>query len=131
VSVLTGTVHAAGKSVIQVSAAISLKEALAVLKESYEKKHPYVDVRFNLASSGMLQKQIEEGAPVDLFISAGKKQMDELTTKKLIVPETRSDLLGNELVLIISKEKKGDIKSFADLADKVVARYKFIPVIGK
>jgi molybdate transport system substrate-binding protein len=117
-SVLTETAHAAGKNMIQVSAAISLKDALAVLKEIYEKKKPDVAIRFNLASSGMLQKQIEEGAPVDLFISAGKKQMDELAAKKLIVPETRSDLLGNELVLIISKEKKGAIKSFADLADK-------------
>jgi molybdate transport system substrate-binding protein len=115
---LTGTAHAAGKSVIQISAAISLKDALAVLKESYEKKNPDVDVRFNLASSGMLQKQIEEGAPVDLFISAGKKQMDELAAKKLIVPETRSDLLGNVLVLIVSKEKKGSIASFNDLPVK-------------
>jgi len=113
-----GTACAAGKSVVQVSAAISLKEALAALKQIYEKKKPDVEISLNLASSGMLQKQIEEGAPVDLFISAGKKQMDELATKGLIVPETRSDLLGNELVLIISKEKKGTIKSFADLVDK-------------
>jgi molybdate transport system substrate-binding protein len=117
-TVLTGAAHAAGKNVIQVSAAISLKDALAVLKESYEKKNPDADVRFNLASSGMLQKQIEEGAPVDLFISAGKKQMDELAAKKLIVPETRSDLLSNELALVVSKEKKGTITSFNDLPAK-------------
>lgn len=117
-TVLTGAAHAAGKNVIQVSAAISLKDALAVLKESYEKKNPDADVRFNLASSGMLQKQIEEGAPVDLFISAGKKQMDELVAKKLIVPETRSDLLSNELALVVSKEKKGIITSFNDLPAK-------------
>ncbi len=113
-----GTASAAGKSVVQVSAAISLKEALAALKQVYEKKNPAVEISLNLASSGMLQKQIEEGAPVDLFISAGKKQMDELAAKGLIDPETRTDLLGNELVLIISKEKKGTIKSFADLVDK-------------
>ncbi len=117
-TVLTGAAHAAGKNVIQVSAAISLKDALAVLKDSYEKKNPDADVRFNLASSGMLQKQIEEGAPVDLFISAGKKQMDELVAKKLIVPETRSDLLSNELALVVSKEKKGIITSFNDLPAK-------------
>lgn len=117
-TVLTGAAHAAGKNVIQISAAISLKDALAVLKESYEKKNPDADVRFNLASSGMLQKQIEEGAPVDLFISAGKKQMDELAAKKLIVPETRSDLLSNELALVVSKEKKGTITSFNDLPTK-------------
>jgi molybdate transport system substrate-binding protein len=84
----------------------------------YGKKEPEVELQFNLGSSGMLQKQIEEGAPVDLFISAGKKQMDELAAKGLIIPETRSDLLGNELVLIVTKEKTNVIKTFADLADK-------------
>lgn len=67
----------------------------------------------------MLQKQIEEGAPVDLFISAGKRQMDDLAAKGLIMPSTRMDLLGNESVLIITKEKQNSIRSFADLAAKV------------
>ncbi len=113
-----GTASAAQKSVIQVSAAISLKDALADLEKAYARKAPNVTIQFNLASSGMLQKQIEEGAPVDLFISAGKKQMDELAAKKLIAADTRSDLLGNELVLIVAHEKKGVVRTFADLADK-------------
>jgi molybdate transport system substrate-binding protein len=111
-------VSAADKTVIQVSAAISLKEALDSLKEMYSRKEPGVDIRFNLGSSGMLQKQIEEGAPVDLFISAGKKQMDELAAKGFITPGTRLDLLGNELVLIVAKEKKDSIRSFDDLVAK-------------
>lgn len=115
---LTGAAHAAGKNVIQVSAAISLKDALGVLKDIYERKTPGVEVQFNFGSSGMLQKQIEQGAPVDLFISAGKKQVDELAAKGLIVPETRTDLLGNEIVLVVAEEKKGVIRTFADLADK-------------
>lgn len=114
----TKNASAAEKTTIQVSAAISLKDALTKLKEMYARKEPDVELQFNLGSSGMLQKQIEEGAPADLFVSAGKKQMDELAAKGLIVPETRSDLLGNELVLIVTKEKKNDIKTFADLADK-------------
>jgi len=48
-----------------------------------------------------LQKQIEEGAPVDIFISADKSQMDALAEKGLILDDSRKDLLGNELVLII------------------------------
>jgi len=115
---LSGTACAAPKSIVQVSAAISLKDALGALKQMYEKKAPGVEVRFNFASSGMLQKQIEEGAPVELFISAGKKQMDELAAKGLIVPESRSDLLGNEIVLMVAKEKKGVIRTFSDLAGK-------------
>ena len=64
----------------------------------------------------MLQKQIEEGAPVDLFISAGKSQMDALAMKGLLIPQTRSDLLGGELVLIVAREKRALIKGFADLS---------------
>ncbi len=116
--VLQGTAQAARKSVIQVSAAISLKDALADLKNMYAGKAPNVEIQFNLASSGMLQKQIEEGAPVDLFISAGKKQMDELSAKGLVAADTSSDLLENELVLVVAKEKANAIRTFADLADK-------------
>ncbi len=115
---LPETAIAAGKTTIQVSAAISLKDALEVLKEMYLKKNPNEDIRFNLGASGMLQEQIEEGAPVDLFISAGKKQMDDLAAKGLIVPGKRKDLLANELVLIVAKEKKNSIRTFSDLADK-------------
>lgn len=50
-----------------------------------------------------------------MFISAGKKQMDDLAAKGLIVPETRVNLLGNELVLVVAKEKKGKIGNFPDL----------------
>jgi molybdate transport system substrate-binding protein len=106
---------AAEKTTIKVSAAMSLKDTLNALKEIYAKKEPNVELQFNFAASGILQKQIEEGGPADLFISAGKKQMDDLAAKRLIIPETRVDLLGNELVLVVAKEKKGKIKNFSDL----------------
>ncbi len=111
-----GPAEAAGRTTIQVSAAVSLKDALNAIKKVYAQKEPNVDILFNLGSSGMLQQQIEEGAPVDLFISAGKSQMDALAAKGLIVHESRTDLLGNELVLIVAKEKRGKIKGFSDLA---------------
>jgi len=113
-----GTAWAAEKTVLRLSAAISMKDAITVLRDMYTRKNPAVDVMVNFGSSGMLQKQIEEGAPVDIFISAGKKQMDALSARRLIVPETRSDLLGNEIVLVVAREKKGAIRSFADLPDK-------------
>ena len=119
---LTGGVTEAGeKRIIRISAAVSLTDALTAIKELYSRKEPGADLEFNLASSGLLQKQIEEGAPVDLFISAGKKQMDELAGKGLLVPQTRSDLLGNELVLIVANEKQSRIKSFADLAKEAAS----------
>lgn len=117
-SLLPQAVSAADKNEIRISAAISLKDALDALKGTYSRKEAGVDIQYNFGASGMLQKQIEEGAPVDLFISAGKKQMDELASKGLIVPETRVNLLGNELVLIVAMEKKNTVKTFADLADK-------------
>jgi molybdate transport system substrate-binding protein len=113
--VLPGTVSAADKTLLQVSAAISLKDALNALKGVYSSKEPGVDIQYNFGSSGMLQKQVEEGAPVDLFLSAGKKQMDALAAKGLIVSATRADLLGNEMVLIVAREKKNSIRSFNDL----------------
>lgn len=113
-----GSAWAADKVSLRVSAAISMKDAISALRDQYTRKNPTVEVLLNFGSSGLLQKQIEEGAPVDLFVSAGKKQMDALAAKGLIVPETRSDLLGNEIVLVVAKEKKGVISSFDDLAGK-------------
>ncbi|CCO09211.1 molybdate ABC transporter substrate-binding protein [Desulforamulus hydrothermalis] len=98
---------------LTISAAASLKDAAEELKGLYAKKHPYVNITYNFGASGTLQKQIEEGAPADLFISAGKKQMDALAEKDLIVKESRKDLLGNELVLITQKDSK--ITGFEDL----------------
>ncbi len=117
-SFLPVNANAADKTVIRVSAAVSLKNVLSALKQSYEKSTPNVELVINYGSSGLLQKQIVEGAPVDIFLSAGKKQMDELEEKGLLLSGTRTNLLGNELVLIVSKEKKSQIISFADLAIK-------------
>lgn len=106
---------------LTVSAAASLQEVLTEMAKSYKLKNPSVDIIYNFASSGTLQKQIEEGAPVDLFISAGKPQMDALEEKKLLLKDTRLNLLKNELVLITVQERK-DITGFEDLAKSVVAQ---------
>lgn len=112
-----GTSRAGDKAVVQVLAGAGLKDALNELKEIYGKKTG-IKVQYSFAAAGILRKQIEEGVPADLFFTPGKKEMDELQRKGLIVPETRTDLLGNEIVLVTAKEKKNAIRSFADLADK-------------
>ncbi len=99
---------------ITVCAAASLKEALEEIKPDFEESYN-IRLTLNLAASGTLQKQIEEGAPADLFISAGKKQMDALEEKKLIDIESRKELLKNRLVLIVSKEYRDRIRTIADL----------------
>ena len=70
------------------------------------------------AASSTLAKQIEQGAPADIFISANPKWMDYLSEKELIEPETRFDLLGNRLVLIapISNDSRIEITPGLDLA---------------
>lgn len=105
---------------LTIAAAASLQDAAQELKTIYTDKHPDIQITYTFASSGTLQKQIEEGAPADLFISAGKSQMDALVDKKLIKDDSRQNLLGNELVLIAKKDS--NISSFEDLTDKSAAK---------
>jgi molybdate transport system substrate-binding protein len=106
---------------ILVSAAMSLKDACKEIGSFFEKQTG-IRVRFNLGASGLLQKQIEAGAPVDVFASAGEKQMDSLQDQGLIIPETRRDFARNSLVLVTPKHSRVRIQSFADLARSGVAR---------
>ncbi|RAP74887.1 molybdate ABC transporter substrate-binding protein [Paenibacillus montanisoli] len=109
-------VAAPKKTELLVSAAASLKDSLAEIEKGYEASHPSIDLVFNLGSSGTLQKQIEQGAPVDLFFSAGSKQMDALVDKKLIGRSTL--LLKNELVMVVPKTSKKAFTTVKQLVDK-------------
>jgi molybdate transport system substrate-binding protein len=106
---------------ITVSAAASLQEAFREIGAIYERQNN-VKINFNFASSGALQKQIEGGAPVDVFASAGKPQIDALASQNLILPETRRDFVQNELVLIVPA--KSDVKptSFVQILENEKAR---------
>jgi molybdate transport system substrate-binding protein len=105
----------AAKADLTVSAAISLKDALDEAKQIYMMDNPSVSIAINYGSSGALQLQIEQGAPVDIFLSAAPKQMDALDTKGLLLEGTRKVLLGNEVVLIVPKDSSSGISSFQDL----------------
>src|ERR1700722_12810569 len=110
-------------SEVTVSAAISLKDSLDEIGKIYEKEHPGVKISFNYAGSGTLQRQIEQGAPVDIFFSAAEKQMDDLQAKNLIDAGTRRNMVRNQLVLIVPASDT-TTHSFQDLANpgvKVVA----------
>jgi molybdate transport system substrate-binding protein len=100
---------------LTISAAISLKDSLDAIAKSYQQTHPNQHVACNYGASGTLQHQIEQGATVDIFISAGENQMDTLQKEDLLVPGTRRDLLGDQLVLIVPARSEG-IKNFPDLA---------------
>lgn len=104
---------------LTISAAISLKEPLDSLAQNYNQQHPDVRVVCNYGASGTLQQQIEQGAPVDIFISAGEKQMDTLQNENLLAPGTRRDLVANELVLI-APANSAALSNFNDLAKSSV-----------
>ena len=85
---------------VTVFAAAPMTDALQQIADQYQKEKPDDQVVFSFASSSTLAKQIEEGAPADLFVSASNKWMKYLSDKNLIVKETEKVLVGNELVLI-------------------------------
>ena len=115
---------AARGDAITVSAAISMKDALEEVARTYEKRTGD-DVQLNFGSSGQLMTQIARGAPVDVFISAAEEQMDQLARDRQIDPQTRVDVAGNRLVLIVPGDLTGARMSFEGLSDK---RFKRISI---
>ncbi len=104
------------------SVAISMKEAVETLGRQFMQEHSGVTLRYNFGSSGQLQKQIEAGAPVDVFISAAQRQMDELEQKDLIDTATRRVFARNVLTVIKPAGSTLDISKPADLAGSKVQR---------
>ncbi len=104
----------AAEQKITVFAAASLTNALQEIAAQY-KKEKNVDIVSSFASSSTLARQIEQGAPADLFISADQQWMDYAQDKKLTDTATRYTLLGNALVVIAPKTS--DVKHFA-ITDK-------------
>jgi molybdate transport system substrate-binding protein len=98
--IAAGTARAAD---ITVFAAASLKNALDDAVALYEQKTGK-KVTTSYAASSALAKQIEQGAPADIFFSADLDWMDELETKNLIDKASRHTLLGNTLVLVAPKD---------------------------
>ncbi len=85
---------------ITVSAAISLQDALKDIGSEFQKKHPEVKIYFNFGASGTLEKQIEQGASVDVFASASQKEIDMLEEKGLVLNSTRKNFTRNRLVIV-------------------------------
>ncbi|WP_331344804.1 molybdate ABC transporter substrate-binding protein [Cellvibrio sp. UBA7661] len=104
---------------VRVYAAASLSDVLTELATSYQQAHPDIQIKSSFAGSSTLAKQIENGAPADVFISADKDWADYLQTRGLLNEKNRVDLLTNELVLIapekrapaISMNKNADLAS--------------------
>ncbi|CAM5775370.1 molybdate ABC transporter substrate-binding protein [Labrys miyagiensis] len=104
---LACTTAARAAETVTVFAAASLKNALDDAAAAFKAKTG-IAVVASYAGSPALVKQIEQGAPADLFVSADEKWMDYAADHKLIRPESRVNLLGNSLVVIAPKDAKTD-----------------------
>ncbi len=105
---------------LTISAAASMADAMEDIAKLYNKKYPNVTLTFNYGSSGTLQKQIEQGSPVDVFISAATKQMNALKDGKLLYNDTIRTIAYNKVVLIVPKDSKLGLKKFMDLTGSSV-----------
>lgn len=104
---------------LTVSAAISLKGALDDIQRLYARANPAIQLVMNYGASGTLELQIEQGAPVDLYMPAAPEPMDALESKGLLLEGTRKDVVRNEVVLIVPKGSSA-VSSFRDLASSNV-----------
>ena len=107
---------------VTLSVAISMKDAVEELGRGFMASRPGVTLRYNFGSSGELQKQIEGGAPIDLFVSAAERQMDELVKKGLVVSPSRRIFARNVLTVVKPADSKIDISKPADLLDARVTK---------
>lgn len=113
--------HFAYSTEITVFAAASLTDGLKQTAAAYEKKSGN-KIIFNFGASSTLARQIEAGAPADIFFSADEAQMDTLARRGLIDPTTRRDRLGNSLVVVVPRDSVLQIRSADDLTNVVVKR---------
>lgn len=107
---ITGSAHAAE---LIISAAASLNNAFQDIKPAFEKKYPDTTLTLNFGASGALLKQIEAGAPADVFVSADQETMDK--AKDLVAATTRTNLVSNSLVMIAPLQNTAPVATLEDL----------------
>ena len=106
---------------LSVSAATTLKAAFTEIAPAFEEANN-VKLVYNFGASGVLQKQVEGGAPCDVFASASPKQIDALIAAGLVSADSTSTFASNDLVIIVPADNPAAIAAPADLskADKIV-----------
>jgi molybdate transport system substrate-binding protein len=112
---------AASAAELTVFAAASLSDALKEIAPAYTRATGNT-VRFNFGASGTLARQIKEGAPADVFVSADELRVDQLEKAGLLLPGTRKTILANQLVVIVASADGAPVASLADLAKVDVRR---------
>lgn len=105
---------------LTISAAASLKDAMAEIQALYLKEEPNTTLTLNFGSSGSLAQQIQQGAAVDVFMSASTKDMTTLKDASLLNDDTIKNILGNEVVLVVPKDSTTTINDFAQVVDPAI-----------
>jgi molybdate transport system substrate-binding protein len=113
--------HVPEPAPIVVSAAVSLTDALSAVAKEYSSL-ARGSARFNFAASNVLARQIVDGAPVDLFISADAAQMDAVARAGRVQEETRVNLLANQLAVVVPGDRPRTFSSFSQIADPAFRR---------
>ena len=113
---------AQSRTTLLISAAASLQDTLDAIAPLFEQANSNITVNHNFGSSGSLQQQIQQGAPADVFISAGVPQMDALQQANLLLQGTRRNLLTNRLVLIVPRNSHLNLTGFRQLTSPDVRR---------
>lgn len=113
--VLLATTAPAPAQELTLSVAISMKNAVEEIGRRLTHARPGLTLRHNFGASGELQRQIEAGAPVDVFIAAGQREMDELQRKALIVLSSRRVFARNVLTVIKPADSLLDLAGPTDL----------------
>ncbi|GAB1541531.1 molybdate ABC transporter substrate-binding protein [Scytonema sp. NUACC21] len=106
---------------LTVSAAAVFRDAMEDIARLYTKEQPNIIVNYNITGGGVLKKQIELGAPVDVYIPASAQPMNELQQKGLVLEKSRQELIENEIVLIGLKDFTG-VSNFQDIVNSRVKR---------
>lgn len=105
---------------LTISAAASLQDVLEDLTNKFNEEYPQIKIKYNFGASGSLAKQITQGAPVDMFLSASVENYKELEDKNLI--SKGANLVSNKLVLITSSNSDLPIKNFSDLKKQEIEK---------
>lgn len=106
---------------LNVFAAASLSDALKELAPVFKEKTGH-GLRFNFGASGALVRQIKEGAPADLILSADELRVDQLEKAGLLLEGTRRTILVNQLVVVVASEAGAPVGTLADLTSADVRR---------
>jgi molybdate transport system substrate-binding protein len=120
-AVSTACARSSAPPPLHVAAAVSLTEVLEQASRRYERATGD-RVVLNFAASNVLSRQIEAGAPVDVFVSADASQMERLVVRDLVVSDTVADLLANQLVVVTPSGRPLPSPAPGGLMDPAVKR---------